>query len=63
MADGAYKVAALLPADIPMFDEDDSHMADLTIGAQRFEGVWSAAVENFLSVDADFRSLAVRTSR
>jgi hypothetical protein len=61
MADGAYKVAALLPADIPMFDEDDSHMADLTIGAQRFEGVWSAAVENFLSVDADFRSLAVRS--
>ena len=27
---------------IPMIDDDDSHMADLTIGAQRFEGVWSA---------------------
>lgn len=60
-ADGAYKVAALLPATIPMFGDDDSHMADLTIGAQRFEGVWSAAVENFLSVDADFRSLAIRS--
>lgn len=61
MADGAYKVAALLPADIPMIGDNDSHMADLTIGAQRFEGVWSAETENFLSVDADFRSLALRT--
>jgi hypothetical protein len=59
-ADGAYKVAAFLPANIPMLDDDDNHMADLTIGNQRFEGVWSAATENFLSIDADFRSLAFR---
>lgn len=61
MADGAYKVAGLLPATIPILGDDDNHMADLTIGAQRFEGVWSAETENFLSVDADFQSLAIMT--
>jgi hypothetical protein len=61
MADGAYKVAALLPATFPILGNDDSHMADLTIGAQRFESVWSAETENFLSVDADFRSLAIKS--
>lgn len=60
MADGTYKVAALLPPAFPILGDDDTHMADLTIGAQRFEGVWSAETENFLSVDADFRSLAIK---
>jgi hypothetical protein len=60
MADGAYKVAVLLPATFPILGDDHSLTADLTIGTQRFEGVWSAATENFLSVDADFRSLAIK---
>ena len=56
--DSAYAVEATLPASMTMRN-GDTPSGTLTIGSQRFTGVWSAAVENFMSADLAYGDLAL----
>ncbi|HYG91725.1 MAG TPA: hypothetical protein VD978_36370 [Azospirillum sp.] len=56
--DAAYAVEATLPTSMTMRN-GDTLSGNLTIGRQRFTGVWSAAVENFVSADMAYGDLAL----
>lgn len=56
--DATYAVEATLPASMTMRD-GKSPSGTLTIGRQRFTGVWSSAFENFVSADMAYGDLAL----
>lgn len=57
--DGTYAVEATLPSRMELTSDEDEPAALLTIGTQRFKGVWSAAMENFLSADMAYGNIAL----
>lgn len=56
--DASYAVEATLPASMRLRN-GDAPSGSLTIGRQRFTGIWSAAVENFISADLAFGDLTL----
>jgi len=57
-ADATYAVEVTLPARMELTDEEDKPSV-LTIGKQRFTGVWNTAVENFISADIAYGDIAL----
>lgn len=57
-ADATYAVEAVLPSVMAM-QNGKTPAGTLTIGRQRFTGVWSAAVENFVSADLAYGDVAL----
>ncbi|WP_109118847.1 hypothetical protein [Azospirillum sp. TSO22-1] len=57
-ADATYAVEVTLPSRMELTDEEDKPSV-LTIGKQRFTGVWNTAVENFVSADIAYGDIAL----
>lgn len=56
--DATYAVEAILPSSMTMRN-GKTPSGTLTIGRQRFTGVWSGAVENFVTADLAYGDLAL----
>ncbi|WP_431861620.1 hypothetical protein [Azospirillum sp.] len=57
-ADATYAVEVTLPSRMELTDDEDKTSA-LTIGKQRFTGVWNTAVENFVQADVAYGDIAL----
>lgn len=57
-ADATYAVEVIVPSRMELTDEEDAPTL-LTIGRQRFTGVWNTAVENFIAADIAYNDIAL----
>lgn len=59
---GTYGVTATVPSSIAVTDAGKP-AATITIGKQRFAGVWAPAYETLLSADAEYGDLSVKSAK
>ena len=55
--DGRYDARVVVPATMGLIDENGAWTAQLTIGGQRFEGVWAPEFGLFVELDAAWRDI------
>ncbi len=60
--DGRYDARVVVPATMGLIDENGAWTGQLTVGEQRFEGVWAPEFGFFIELDAAWRDIRAAAS-
>ena len=59
---GQWKMSAAIPTPLVMFDSADRQVMRLSIGGQRFAGIWDEGLEYFAKLDANYKDVAIESA-
>lgn len=59
---GQWKMSAAIPTPLVMFDSTDRQVMRLSLGGQRFAGIWDEGLEYFAKLDASYKDVAIESA-